>query len=195
MTTCASGDPSTLLAIERPSGFTYRQTKLASSAQRGKSSRSVHLRVARCVCRFLSLHLVSEPCLLLRHLLNSAALCSSDLSPLRVSHAPDNHYSCGWNSWVASFSYGPDPGRTLQSPRTDGMILLVLSAGTLVASDVGIALSHPSVRDPQHDTLLYSMDADNHTAAWISMTSLRISGSPDWLEEREGTSFYAKVSR
>lgn len=48
------------------------------------------------------------------------------------------------------------------------MILLPLLAGAAVCLGIGIEQSHASVQHPQEDSLLYSLNSDDHTAVWIS---------------------------
>lgn len=47
-------------------------------------------------------------------------------------------------------------------------ILLPLLAAAGICLGVGIVQSHPSAEHPRRDNLLYSLNADDHTAAWIS---------------------------
>src|SRR5579872_884959 len=46
-------------------------------------------------------------------------------------------------------------------------MLLLLICGT-VSIAAGVKQSHYSAQHPRHDSVLYSLDADNHTAAWLS---------------------------
>lgn len=47
-------------------------------------------------------------------------------------------------------------------------ILLPLLAGAVVCLGIGVAQSHPSAQHPRQDSLLYSLNADDHTAVWVS---------------------------
>ena len=47
-------------------------------------------------------------------------------------------------------------------------IVLSLLAAAIVCLGVGIAQSHPSAQHPRRDSLLYSVNADDHTAVWVS---------------------------
>jgi putative pyoverdin transport system ATP-binding/permease protein len=40
---------------------------------------------------------------------------------------------------------------------------------TLACIGIGVKLSHPSAAHPRHDTILYSMNVDDRSAAWISL--------------------------
>ena len=47
-------------------------------------------------------------------------------------------------------------------------ILLPLFVGAVVCMGIGVAQSHPSAQHPRQDSLLYSLNADDHTAVWVS---------------------------
>ena len=47
-------------------------------------------------------------------------------------------------------------------------ILLPLLAGAVVCVGIGIAQSHSSAQHPRRDHLLYSLNADDHSAVWVS---------------------------
>ena len=47
-------------------------------------------------------------------------------------------------------------------------ILLPLFAAAVVCLGIGVAQSHPSAQHPRQDSLLYSLNADDHTAVWVS---------------------------
>ncbi|HWZ45835.1 MAG TPA: M20/M25/M40 family metallo-hydrolase [Candidatus Saccharimonadales bacterium] len=53
-----------------------------------------------------------------------------------------------------------------QRPWRAVVLPLLAGAGTCLA--IGIVQSHSSAQHPRHDTILYSVNADDHTAAWIS---------------------------
>jgi hypothetical protein len=46
--------------------------------------------------------------------------------------------------------------------------IVSLLVAAVAAFGIGIRRSHYSIRYPQRDTLLYSIDEDNHTAVWLS---------------------------
>lgn len=50
-------------------------------------------------------------------------------------------------------------------PRTSALILL---SAALVILGIGFIQSHPSNQHPRHDTVAYSVNADDHSAVWIS---------------------------
>lgn len=53
-------------------------------------------------------------------------------------------------------------------PRRPWRMILLLLAGAAVCLGIGIAQSHASVQHPREDSLLYSLNSDDHTAVWIS---------------------------
>ncbi len=46
--------------------------------------------------------------------------------------------------------------------------ILILAAGALSTFGIGTALSHDSAQHPKRDTVIYSINADSRSAAWIS---------------------------
>jgi peptidase M28-like protein len=70
---------------------------------------------------------------------------------------------------VALFFLIAFPLMNIALPQQQGRsAILVLAIAAIAACSVGVVLSHESGRHPRHDTLLYSMNADSSTAAWIS---------------------------
>ena len=54
-------------------------------------------------------------------------------------------------------------------PQTNWQLSVsVMLAAALAAFGIGASLTHYSASHPKHDTAFYSMNADNHSAAWIS---------------------------
>jgi hypothetical protein len=70
------------------------------------------------------------------------------------------------------------------SPSSWRLVVLFLIAGACVCLGSGIAQSKPSSQHPRRDTLLYSVNADDHTAVWISYDNMLDSYTAQYISNR-----------